>query len=196
MAALPSITVDVNYEEDKSPYALWSFYAMTNARSPRHTEDMKTFLSKYTSKADLSADMADMGLEDQMEDDDRPNMQAKYMRQLVRWLLCAVLLTANWISATTQQAIANREQQMLIIDLEDIYEFQQSVSDLCSRVIRNARRYAMLFSEVVDELMPEPTKDISNNDDVLEVILHQRREKTQENAADELAGFPPQLLRR
>lgn len=85
---------------------------------------------------------------------------------------------------------------MLIIDLEDIYEFQQSVSDLCSNIRRNARRYAMLFSEVVDELMPQPTKDISNDDDVLEVILHQRREKTQENAAEDLAGFPPQLLRR
>lgn len=54
---------------------------------------MKTFLSKYTSKDDLSADMADMGLEDQMDDDDRPNIQAKYMRQLVRWLPCAILLT-------------------------------------------------------------------------------------------------------
>ena len=85
---------------------------------------------------------------------------------------------------------------MLAIDLEDIYEFQQSVSSLVNRVRHNARRYALLFSEVVDELMPKPTKDISNDDDVLEVILHQRREKDQENAAEDLAGFPPQLLRR
>lgn len=85
---------------------------------------------------------------------------------------------------------------MLTIDLEDIYEFQQTVAYLVNRIQHNARRYAMLFSEVVDELMPQPTKDISNDDDVLEVILHQRREKSQENAAEDLAGFPPQLLRR
>lgn len=85
---------------------------------------------------------------------------------------------------------------MLTIDLEDISEFQQSVGFLVNRIRHNARRYAMLFSEVVDELMPKPTKDLSNDDDVLEVILHQRREKSQENEAEDLAGFPPQLLRR
>lgn len=47
---------------------------------------MKLFLSKCISKDDLSADMADMGLEDEIdEDEDRPNMRATYMRQLVGW---------------------------------------------------------------------------------------------------------------
>jgi len=169
---------------------------LIDTRFPRYIDEMKSFLSKYMSKDDLSADMADMGLDDQIEDDDRPNMRATYMRQLVSWLSYAVPLSRQLNPRHTQQAIANREQQMLTIDLEDIHDFQESMSDLCSRIRRNARRYAMLISEVVDELMPRPTKDISNEDDVLEVILHQRREKTQENEADDLAGFPPQLLRR
>lgn len=64
------------------------------------------------------------------------------------------------------------------------------------RIQGNARRYVLLFSEVVDELMPRPTKDITNDDEVVEVILHQRREKNQENGVDDLALFPAQLLRR
>ncbi|KAF8298255.1 ATP dependent DNA helicase [Clavulina sp. PMI_390] len=113
---------------------------------------------------------------DMDEDMDRPNPRGKYMKQL--------------------QAIANRERQTLEISLEDVSEFQQGIHELVSRIIQNARRYAMLFSEVVDDLMPSSTKDVSNDDDVLDVILHQRREKNQENTADDLPSFPPQLLRR
>lgn len=86
---------------------------------------------------------------------------------------------------------------MLIIDLEHVREFQERTDGfLHLSVMRNTRRYVQLFSEVVDELMPTPTVDISNDDDVLDVILHQRTEKTQENEQQDLAGFPPQLLRR
>ena len=52
-----------------------------------------------------------------------------------------------------------------------------------------------LFCEVVDKLMPQPTKDISEHDEVIDVILHQRRERNQQidGAQD---GFPDHLLRR
>ena len=95
-----------------------------------------------------------------------------------------------------QQRIANREQQMLVIDLEDISEHESTVSNLVHRIQNNTRRYVMLFSEVIDKLMPQPTKDITQEDDVLDVIMHQRREKNAENEANDLDGFPPQLMRR
>jgi DNA replication licensing factor MCM7 len=43
--------------------------------------------------------------------------------------------------------------------------------------------------------MPQPTKDISDQDEVIDVILHQRRERNEqlEGAQD---GFPEHLLRR
>lgn len=43
--------------------------------------------------------------------------------------------------------------------------------------------------------MPQPTKDISEHDEVIDVILHQRRERNErtEGAQD---GFPDHLLRR
>ena len=52
-----------------------------------------------------------------------------------------------------------------------------------------------LFSEVIDKLMPLPTKDISEHDDIIDVILHQRREHN--DRMDGLQeGFPEHLLRR
>jgi DNA replication licensing factor MCM7 len=85
---------------------------------------------------------------------------------------------------------------MLVIDLEDISEHEATVSELVQRIRNNSRRYVMLFSEVVDNLMPPPTKDITQEDDVLDVIMHQRREKNAENEANNADVFPPQLMRR
>ena len=69
------------------------------------------------------------------------------------------------------------------------------MAELVSRIRRNARRYISLFSEVVDALMPEPTKDISEQDEVIDVILHQRRERN-ERLDSTQEGFPTHLLRR
>lgn len=64
-----------------------------------------------------------------------------------------------------------------------------------TRIRQNARRYISLFSEVVDKLLPEPTKDISEHDEVIDVILHQRRERN-EQLEGGAVGFPDHLLRR
>lgn len=61
--------------------------------------------------------------------------------------------------------------------------------------MENTRRYVTLFSEVVDKIMPDPTKDISQHDEVIDVILHQRRERN-ERESDPENGFPDHLLRR
>ena len=88
------------------------------------------------------------------------------------------------------QRIANRELSTLYIDLEDLKNYHEnqffagpnsqtqsstSPNSLIGHIIKNCYRYVELFSSVVDELMPEPTKDISYKDDVLDVILHQRK---------------------
>ncbi|KAF8266487.1 hypothetical protein EI94DRAFT_1803091 [Lactarius quietus] len=73
------------------------------------------------------------------------------------------------------QRIANRDQQMLVIDLEDIVKHEKTVGELASSIRSNASRYVKLFNEVVDSLMPIPTKDISEQDEVIDIIMHQRR---------------------
>lgn len=43
--------------------------------------------------------------------------------------------------------------------------------------------------------MPQPTKDISDQDEVIDVILHQRRERNEQMEGSQ-DTFPEHLLRR
>ncbi|KAH9026762.1 minichromosome maintenance protein mcm7p [Lactarius pseudohatsudake] len=139
---------------------------------------IKDFLSDFVGPAsgDNVADgIADMDIGD---DDGNPETQImrglKYMSQL--------------------QRIANRDQQMLVIDFEDIAKHEKTVSELASGIRNNASRYVKLFNEVVDSLMPIPTKDISE-DEVIDIIMHQRRERNEQIEGGQ-DGFPIHLLRR
>lgn len=67
---------------------------------------------------------------------------------------------------------------------------------LVPQIKANAQRYIKLFSEAVDEEMPQPTHDLSDKADVLDVIDFQRREKNAQNEEDGEAIFPPNLTRR
>lgn len=44
--------------------------------------------------------------------------------------------------------------------------------------------------------MPAPTKDVSDKDDVTELIMEQRRKRNQEAGREETDQFPPTLTRR
>lgn len=85
------------------------------------------------------------------------------------------------------QKIANRDISTLYIALDDIKLYQEnqffsssqpsqpSLVNLLNHILKNTHHFVELFSLVVDELMPEPTKEYSVKDDVLDVILHQRK---------------------
>ncbi|KAG9082268.1 Mcm2-7 hexameric complex component [Ceratobasidium sp. 370] len=93
------------------------------------------------------------------------------------------------------QRIANRQQSTLVIELEDILEHERTGAELVTRIKTNVRRYTALFCEVVDELMPEATRDITYMDDVLDTIMSQRAQVNAENEEAGQPGFPAQLLR-
>lgn len=94
------------------------------------------------------------------------------------------------------QQIANRDITTLYVELDDLKSYQENqyftsgvhAGDLVAQVQKNTYHFLELFSSVVDELMPESTKDISYKDDVLDVILHQRKLRnlrvSQENAEE------------
>lgn len=63
------------------------------------------------------------------------------------------------------------------------------------KIIQNARRYVMLFCDVVDEIMPPPEDDIRDSDEVIDVILHQRQERNRQLGLSQ-EQFPTHLLRR
>ena len=70
--------------------------------------------------------------------------------------------------------------------------------ELVTAIQSNTRRYVSLFSQVVDTIMPKSTKDISESDEVIDVILHQRRERNAqiEGVDRDKELFPAHLLRR
>jgi DNA replication licensing factor MCM7 len=108
------------------------------------------------------------------------------------------------------QEVADRDRQNVLIDLDDLklYESSLPVEDnlkLVESVQNNTKHYVDLFSEVVDKLMPKPSREITFKDDVLDVIMsqRQRRNDTMSQAAlnngevlDMASTFPPELTRR
>ncbi|RCK55149.1 DNA replication licensing factor MCM7 [Candida viswanathii] len=84
------------------------------------------------------------------------------------------------------QQVANRKKTTVYIEFDDLKSFllnydpenqaaYNQARTLLPTIISNTRHFVELFSEVIDEIMPEPTEEISYRDDVLDVILHQRR---------------------
>lgn len=107
------------------------------------------------------------------------------------------------------QQIANRDISTLYVELDDIKAYQENqffalqalAHDVVAQVEKNTYHFVELFSQVVDLLMPEPTKDVSYKDDVLDVILHQRKlrnSRVAQETADEMSslrqGFDVQLV--
>ncbi|ODV59829.1 DNA replication licensing factor MCM7 [Ascoidea rubescens DSM 1968] len=92
------------------------------------------------------------------------------------------------------QKISNRELSTFYIELDDIKTYEKinafkigsqvGKDSLVDQVVSNAYHYIELFSQVIDELLPEPTIDIGYKDDVLDVILHQRKLRNQRLQAE------------
>jgi DNA replication licensing factor MCM7 len=88
-------------------------------------------------------------------------------------------------------------------------QFERDDPTFVTRIVRNARRYISLFADAVEENLPPPTRDISDSQDVLDVLRMSRaQEMAQQQQTDnsEADGtqppantaniFPPALMRR
>ncbi|CCK68055.1 DNA replication licensing factor MCM7 KNAG_0A03750 [Huiozyma naganishii CBS 8797] len=89
------------------------------------------------------------------------------------------------------QKMVNRDLDIITIELDDILQFQDEKFldggqkiDLVRNIQENTNHYIELFSQAIDEIKPLPTKEIDNKDDVLDVILNQRRLRNQRLVAD------------
>lgn len=106
------------------------------------------------------------------------------------------------------QHVANRDRNNILIDLDDLKEFEDSLGTdynlrLVESVTNNTKHYVELFSFAVDKMMPAETKSLSFKADVLDVIMSQRSTRNntvaQRAEIDEAAAtpqFPAELLRR
>ncbi|SPC68133.1 probable DNA replication licensing factor [Ustilago sp. UG-2017b] len=203
---LPTVSLNINYEDErqkitdflcffKAPSSRLSSLPSSQSGAPISLEETSDDPDELNIDRDLTSSLNRM-------DVDRSGAQPSSSRQIPLYM-------------HQLQNIANREQDSLIIDLNDVASHfntatNESGKALVGAIRHNAKRYLDLFCECVDKLVPEPSKDISHKDDVLDVIRHQRMERnarTVESAEDRNdAGvapedaseniFPPVLLRR
>lgn len=109
------------------------------------------------------------------------------------------------------QKVANRQEKEITIDLEDLATYEQALEanqvflNLVKSIETNTHHYIDILSNAVDAVMPEPTREMSFKDDVLDILMSQRSQQNTlhtidaENSDDPTsmpAIFPAELTRR
>lgn len=94
--------------------------------------------------------------------------------------------------------LAHRDQISLTIDLDDLAEFDPEIAEA---VVGNTRRYVLLFSEAVQEMLPDYKQRESVARDALDVYIEHRLMMTQRlrqpgEVHDTQNNYPPELMRR
>lgn len=94
--------------------------------------------------------------------------------------------------------IAHREQISIVIDLDDLQEYNES---LVEAIIQNNRRYANIFSDVILELLPSYKERTVAAKDSLDVYIEHRllmenRFRNSNEGRDPHNRFPPELMKR
>ncbi|CAI9290911.1 unnamed protein product [Lactuca saligna] len=93
------------------------------------------------------------------------------------------------------QDVANRKLKAIEIDLEDLFDYKDLDEEFVGRVTENTRRYVGIFADAIDELIPEPTEAIQEDDS--DVFHTQRAEEGNENpdGTDPRQKMPPEIRR-
>ncbi|CAL1366851.1 unnamed protein product [Linum trigynum] len=93
------------------------------------------------------------------------------------------------------QDVANHKVRAVHIDLDDLYNWTGSDEDFPKRVTENTRRYLGTFASAIDELLPEPTETVPDDDN--DILMTQRAEDPTESAdgSDQQQKMPPEIKR-
>ncbi|GAA5993332.1 hypothetical protein JCM5350_001569 [Sporobolomyces pararoseus] len=160
MAALPTIDVGLDYDED--------------------LEQIKGFLSRFkTQPGKQRQALGDQNVD--MDDELDQDAQSEQPRHKYLDIL---------------QKVANREQERIVIDLEDLLQDGAEGKALVAQIQRNTQRYVKLFARAIDESLPASSVDLSTRSDILDIMQYHRNNKNAQNEEAGQAVFPPQLLRR
>ncbi|CAB4375797.1 unnamed protein product [Rhizophagus irregularis] len=141
----------------------------------KDSEEILSFIERYRDKAQDNIEID----QDNMDIDVETVLPSRYMEKL--------------------KAVANREEDKIVIELDDIQDFEDSgnvANGLVHKILTNTWRYIELIYRICDKLMPPPTKPIGHMDDVLDVIMQHRKDKDQQRAPEDKTRFPAALTRR
>lgn len=94
--------------------------------------------------------------------------------------------------------IAHREEVSILIDLDDLQEYNESIVEA---ITQNTRRYSNLFSDVILELLPSYKEHSVAAKDSLDVYIEHRllmeaRFRNTNEVRDAQNRFPPDLVKR
>ncbi|KAF8854124.1 MCM-domain-containing protein [Acephala macrosclerotiorum] len=191
--------------------ALLQFRAPVNYED--HQQALEDFLQSFktTPKTELAGALGDMNIDeddfsdeyDFMDDDDDE-------RQNTRRQARAQAKTPKLKYMDVLQKVADRFEDEITIDLDDVAKYDQSLEDngtplnLVASIETNAKHYLDIMARAVDKVMPDATREINYKDDVLDVLMAQRTARNNallRAAADsaetpEPELFPPELTRR
>ncbi|GJV52220.1 DNA replication licensing factor MCM7 [Tanacetum coccineum] len=93
------------------------------------------------------------------------------------------------------QDVANRKIKAIQIDIEDLFNYKDLDEEFVGRVTSNTRRYVGIFADAIDELIPEPTEALQDDDH--DILMTQRAEEGNENAdgTDPKQKMPSEIKR-
>ncbi|KAJ9105214.1 Mcm2-7 hexameric complex component [Naganishia adeliensis] len=189
---LPTVNIGVDYEAELTEIREFLQHYVKPARGELRAD----LPADDDAQAEEDVESEDDELEDgldgmEMDDDARARRpKAKYMKMFAK--------------------VANRKQQDVFVDLADLQRHDPT-SLLLPHILKNTKRYIALFAQAIDSLLPVPNYDDPNFDvvdDVLDVIMEQRRRINRERGEDgelrvngpggvgDESMFPPELMRR
>ncbi|KAI5795294.1 MCM2/3/5 family-domain-containing protein [Geopyxis carbonaria] len=155
--SLPVINIDVDYDAQQEAFQ----------------DFLKGFKSSSSEEVARNA-LSNLNMHDDVELNDTPHRMTRGARHQAT--------QAPKIKYMAQlQEVANRERDAITIELEDLKEYEETRSGEALKLVKsiqqNTSHYIEIFSRAIDEIMPQETVDNSYNDDVLDVILTQRRNR-------------------
>ncbi|KAH0611512.1 DNA replication licensing factor MCM7 [Morchella sextelata] len=199
MAQLPTMKLDVDY--DKQQTVFQSF--LTEFKTTTITEaDARDALSNLNMDDEEDMDMNDTP--------GRRSTRSGGARRRTGRRPRAAVQEPKLKYMIQLQEIANRERDSITIELDDLKEFEEGFAadeplNLVSSINKNCAHYIEIFSRAIDKVVPPETLENTYNDDVLDVILTQRRNRNiaaADSTADPLSLddapqlFPALLTRR
>ncbi|ORY33036.1 MCM2/3/5 family-domain-containing protein [Naematelia encephala] len=177
VGVLPVASIQINYEDELSKI---TDFLSTYASQPRRRTALPVDDDEEAEEDEEEEDLADEVDDMDLQDGNRAGRsKAKYMKIL--------------------RKVANRRTAEVVVDLADLRRYSNDNS-LLHNIMRNTRRYIQLFAEAIDNLMPEPDSEMDYTEDVLDLIMQQRREMNEQvvngERNQEAGMFPPELMRR
>ncbi|TVY41074.1 DNA replication licensing factor [Lachnellula occidentalis] len=101
------------------------------------------------------------------------------------------------------QKVADRYEEEITIDLDDLAKYDRLSEEngqplnLVDSIETNAKHYLDIMAKAVDNVMPQPTREINYKDDVLDVLMAQRTLRNNalvQAAADQTDPIEPELF--